>query len=126
MSNPIPFPKRICIDFDGVIHSHISPWKGPEIIEDPPVPGAFFAIETYLKAGFRVAIFSCRSSKDGGVRAMMNWFYQHGISAAMVDHLEFPCHKPAAEIYIDDRGFHFEGSFPSVEWIQAFKTWNRQ
>jgi len=36
MSKPI-----LCLDFDGVIHSYSSGWKGADVIPDPPVPGAF-------------------------------------------------------------------------------------
>ena len=32
--------KILCLDFDGVIHSFTSGWRGAGIIPDPPVPGA--------------------------------------------------------------------------------------
>ena len=35
MSKPI-----LCLDFDGVIHSYSSGWKGAAVIPDPPVDGA--------------------------------------------------------------------------------------
>jgi hypothetical protein len=36
----IGFPKRICIDFDGVIHQNVSRYTVTHEIADPPVPGA--------------------------------------------------------------------------------------
>lgn len=119
------FPQRICIDFDGVIHSFVTPWDNAKVIPDPPVPGAFEAIEDYINAGFRVAVYSSRSYRPDAVQAMMNWFIDHGLRPEALDHLEFPHYKPAAEIYIDDRGYHFTGKFPSVEFIRAFKPWNK-
>jgi hypothetical protein len=29
----------LCLDFDGVLHSYTSGWKGAAVIPDPPVPG---------------------------------------------------------------------------------------
>ena len=43
MNNPI-----ICVDFDGVIHSYTSGWKGIDVIPDDPVPGAIEWLEEYL------------------------------------------------------------------------------
>lgn len=34
------FKKIIAVDFDGVLHSYISGWKGARNIPDPPTPGA--------------------------------------------------------------------------------------
>jgi hypothetical protein len=123
---PVKFPKRICLDFDGVVHSYKSPWTNPETIEDPPVEGAFQAIEDYLRAGYRVAIFSARSHEMEGVKAMFDWFNKHGLKPEVLDHLEFPTHKPGAVLYIDDRGYHFRGIFPHVSYIEDFIPWNRQ
>lgn len=123
---PLPFPQRICIDFDGVVHLNKSKYTVPHEIPDPPVDDAFRAIETYLRAGFRVAIFSARSYTLEGANAMMRWFIQHGMRPEVLDHLEFPTHKPGACLYIDDRGYHFEGTFPTVHWIKSFQPWNKK
>ncbi len=115
--------KTICIDFDGVVHSYTSPWVGPEIIEDAPVAGAFEFISECLRVGLEVAIFSSRSRTQQGRAAMQQWLTRNGFG--LTHHLLFPEHKPAAVIYIDDRGFHFTGKFPSMEFIQSFEPWNR-
>ena len=45
--------------------------------------------------------------------------------APLVDQILFPFHKPAAKVYLDDRGVRFEGKFPSVdEMIRSFRVWN--
>ena len=71
MNKPI-----LCLDFDGVIHSYTSGWKGARCIPDPPVPGALdFILAT--QAQFTVAILSSRSHKWGGRRAMKRWLTEH-------------------------------------------------
>jgi hypothetical protein len=62
----------LTLDFDGVLHSYTSGWKGARIIPDPPVPGALEFIVTALDR-FRVAIHSSRSHQWGGRRAMKQW-----------------------------------------------------
>ena len=62
----------LCVDFDGVIHSYSSGWKGPRNIPDPPVPGAIqFLIEA--QKSFFVHIYSSRSRYFGGRWAMKRW-----------------------------------------------------
>ena len=71
MTKPI-----LCLDFDGVIHSYTSGWKGARIILDPPVPGALDFILA-AQAQFTVAILSSRSHQWGGRRAMKQWMREH-------------------------------------------------
>ena len=111
--------KRICLDFDGVVHSYRSGWQGISVIPDPPVPGAFEAINAYLKAGFVVAIYSSRSCSEEGISAIKDWFSKEGFED--LDRLEFPVKKPPSVLYVDDRGYCFEGEFPSVDFVQCFK-----
>ena len=68
-----PYKKPIlCLDFDGVIHSYSSGWKGARVIPDVPVDGVGVFL---LKAvqHFRVAILSSRSHQWGGRRAMRRY-----------------------------------------------------
>lgn len=66
----------LCLDFDGVIHSYNSGWKGPRTIPDKPVPGALqFIVEALDR--FEVHIFSSRSRYWFGRRAMKQWLHHH-------------------------------------------------
>ena len=76
MTKPI-----LCLDFDGVIHSYTSGWKGARNIPDPPVPGALDFILA-VQAQFQVVILSSRSHQWGGRRAMKRWLTEHYVAAA--------------------------------------------
>ncbi len=69
--------KTICLDFDGVIHSYTSGWKGVSNIPDSPVPGALEFILGAFAKGFEVAIYSARSSAWRGRIAMKKWLRHH-------------------------------------------------
>jgi len=69
----------LCLDFDGVLHSYTSGWKGASVIPDPPVPGAIAFLREAVKS-FEVHIFSSRSCQDGGGYAMRAWLGDHIIA----------------------------------------------
>lgn len=115
MTKPI-----LCLDFDGVLHSYTSGWKGAAVIPDPPVPGMVPFLERAL-AEFDVQIFSSRSGQDGGMDAMKDWIGYHvmdhfgGVMAdppeleraiAIRDVIGWPTEKPPAMVTIDDRAIH--------------------
>ena len=122
----------LCVDFDGVIHSYRSGWQGATVISDPPVPGAIEALHAYLEH-FEVAIYSARSAQEGGIRAMRNFINIHDTEylkrngcpgpeawseKCLINRLLFPTSKPAAVLYIDDRGLRFEGVFPDIQTLK--------
>jgi hypothetical protein len=129
-------PKPIlCVDFDGVIHSYVSGWKGADSVPDGPVPGAL----AFLKAAtehFTVAIFSSRSNQPGGLDAMREWLFNmatNGGFPEVIDNdetwfaaIEWPTEKPAAFLTIDDRAMTFRGIFPDPKMLLEFKPWNKQ
>ena len=133
----------ICVDFDGVIHSYTSGWKGAHRVDDPIMPGVVAVLLSYLDAGFDVAIYSSRSKNIFG-----RWAMQRYLARSIADHwreghtppslveaecwgdaagiwmkFKWPWFKPAALMTIDDRAFCFAGIFPTVEEIRAFKPW---
>lgn len=128
----------LCLDFDGVLHSYTSGWKGADVIPDAPVPGA---VEFILAANeqFKVEIFSSRSHQAGGIEAMQRWFRQafYGVfsrineESAMVatdaamEMISFPHNKPSAMVSIDDRAITFTGKWPEIETLRNFKPWNK-
>lgn len=79
----------LCLDFDGVIHSYTSCWKGAHVIPDGPVPGAIPYMLNALDH-FNVAIFSSRSRSILGRFAMKRW-----LSKAIADHWEAGGHEPS-------------------------------
>jgi hypothetical protein len=120
--------KTLCVDFDGVLHSYSSGWGGHEVVSDPPVPGALEFLYDALKV-FKVCIFSSRSSTPQGITAMQAWIEKHA-KPLFFDYggqwwlqLEWPIHKPAAFLSLDDRAICFEGLWPSMEEMVEFKPW---
>ena len=129
MSKPI-----LCVDFDGVIHSYVSGWKGATIVADPPVPGA---LRWLWKATewWDVNIYSSRSKDFGGIDAMADWLHywaaqewkDNRFANDFLAAMTFPKQKPAAKLTIDDRAICFEGNWHAVEMDPAnlllFKPW---
>ncbi len=112
-------PTLIC-DFDGVLHSYTSGWKGADVVSDPPVPGAIEFLREATKH-FVVAIYSSRSGQPGGIGAMKEWLRTYG--GGSLD-ITFPIEKPAAFLTIDDRAYLFTGTFPDPASLLSFKPWN--
>jgi hypothetical protein len=120
----------LCLDFDGVIHSYTSGWKGVGKIPDLLVPGAIDFIER-AQADFTVAIYSSRSSSLRGRWAMKRWLAQRvhermgsGFEADdLLCSIRWPWFKPSALITIDDRAITFSGTWPDVADLKAFQPW---
>lgn len=136
MKNPI-----ICVDFDGVIHSYTSGWKGVSVIPDQPVKGAIEWLIEHLPVpdalggcfapryeGPVVQIYSSRSKSWFGRRAMRKWLIANGLPREYIDDglLKFPTKKPAAFLTIDDRAICFDGKFPTSSEMMNFKPWNKK
>ncbi len=118
IDQPVVMPILV-LDFDGVLHSYTSGWKGADVIPDPPVPGA---IDFLTKAfrHFRVIIVSSRCNQPGGCQAIRNWLAKWDFPALEVSE---DGSKPAAFITIDDRAITFNGLWPNPEDLKNFKPW---
>lgn len=110
--------KTIVFDFDGVVHSYKSGWKGTAIIPDEPVEGIREVIED-LRKDYKVVIVSTRCFQSGGIQAIEEWLLKHNIK---VD--EVAAEKPPAVVYVDDRAICFNGNTNGlIEQIRTFKNW---
>ena len=129
----MPYQKILCLDFDGVIHSYKSGWKGPRTIPDPPTEGAIQALLEYMDH-FKVMIYSSRSNYWFGRRAMQRWLLVHLMQAGLndyearkvIDEIGWPRHKPPAYVTLDDRALQFKGEWPTVGRLNRFQPWYRQ
>jgi hypothetical protein len=101
----------LVLDFDGVIHSYSSGWKGASIIPDAPVPGSIDFILSALKK-YEVAILSSRSHQWGGKRAMKRWLKHHLSDWLNRNFKEFP-----------ERD-HYHDFLDQDEQQQAWKDWH--
>ena len=124
----------LCLDFDGVLHSYTSGWKGADVIPDPPVEGAMKFIWD-ASEHFTIAIYSSRSHQYNGRGAMMQWLDRHfrafwGTHRTQADDIlaaiKWPIEKPPAFVTIDDRAITFTGTWPEIETLKAFKPWNKK
>ena len=111
----------VAVDCDGVLHSYTSGWCGADSLPDPPVPGAIEWLNEITEK-FDVVIHTTRGDQPGGNDAVIAYLREHGYTGAA---LKVTSHKVPALIYIDDRGWRFEGTFPTAEEIHQARPWNK-
>lgn len=113
--------KNVIFDFDGVIHSYKSGWKGATVISDPPVPGIKEAIQE-IRKHYRVVVVSTRCYHPGGIDAIKEYLTKYDIE---VD--EVTAEKPPAIVSIDDRAICFDGNPENLlDKIKSFKPWYKR
>lgn len=113
--------KRIVFDFDGVIHKYSKGWQDGTLY-DEPVEGIKEVIDE-LRKDYEVVVVSTRC-KDMTKRVeVYEWLSKYNIQVDAVR-----IEKPPAMIYVDDRGFKFDGNKLDtlVEDIKNFKTWQEK
>ena len=129
------FKPKICIDFDGVIHSYDRGWRDGVIYGDI-VPGFFDWVERARK-DFDLVIYSSRSKNEEGIVAMGEWLNarrEEWVQAGGQRHpteplvIELAHEKPPAWLTIDDRAILFRGDWNApeltAEAMLAFTPWN--
>ena len=101
-------------DFDGVIHSYTSGWKGADVIPDPVVEGIQSTINSLRQEDYEVIIVSTRCACPEGMSAVKKYLADNNIvvDAVMKE-------KSPAICYIDDRAICFDGH-PDLHYINLF------
>jgi len=113
---------QLNVDFDGVLHSYISGWQGPDIASDPPVDGMQVFLTEAVK-DFKVCIFSSRNNLLGGIKCMKDYLSIHGVPDYVMQQIDFPQEKGPAFLTLDDRAYCFKGKFPSTKTLLSFIPW---
>lgn len=120
----------LCLDFDGVLHSYTSGWRGVGVVGDPPTKGAMAWLGAAVQH-FTVAIYSSRSDDPDGRHAMQVWLVQHlavhydGLPVWYAS-IQWPTTKPAALVTLDDRAVQFTGEWPDILTLRDFKPWYKR
>ena len=116
--------KTVVFDFDGVIHSYTSGWKGVNVIPDEPVEGIENALKEIHEAGYKIAIVSTRCSSNLGADAIKYWLNKYNL----FKYIDIICkEKPPAIVYIDDRAICFDGRPEKLlSKIKNFVPWNKK
>lgn len=104
---------RLCLDFDGVIAKYPS---------GEVVPGAIEFIRKALKECSELSVFSTRSG-NGQIPQMQLFLIQNGLTSEEALSIKWYTYKPPAMVFIDDRAWRFEGTWPDLEELKKFKTW---
>lgn len=111
---------NIAIDFDGVIHNFDKGWHDGTCYGDP-LPGSLSAIKELSKK-FNVIIFTAKAKPSRplvngktGTELVRDWLQKYDV-LQYVD--EITAEKPRSQIYIDDKGYHFENWPDTINHVE--------
>jgi hypothetical protein len=110
----MPEPKpTLAIDFDGVLHA-CHTYGAP--LGDP-VPGAVAFCRRAVER-FHLIVFTARALDAEQRVAIGVWLSQHGFPTMFVTP-----QKPPAWVYLDDRGWRFDGTWPDLDDLAHAQAW---
>jgi hypothetical protein len=125
---PLAAPRKptLAVDFDGVLHAYTTPWEATHVIPDTPVVDdetgeSAIAWLLRMTESFQVVVHTARAADASGELAIRLWLADNGYDGPP---LRVTAVKPPALAYVDDRGWRFEGRFPTEDEIRAVRQWN--
>ena len=111
--------KNIAVDFDGVIHNFDKGFHDGTCYGDP-LPGALDAIKT-LATKYNVIIFTAKAKPSRplvngktGTELVQEWLEEYDVMQYVT---EITAEKPRSQIYIDDKGYHFQNWPDTLKYL---------
>ncbi len=121
----------VAADFNGVVHDHRESQKGFCEPGSPEIPGAVQWLKD-LSEEFDVFLVSASFERSQYITAAKAWLAARGVPTPWMapmlvgrSRITLTPFKPPCLMFVDDRGFHFRGEFPTIAEIKSFKPWNR-
>lgn len=119
--------KTICIDFDGVIHDYGQGWQGEDVFGNM-IANADTGTQVLRKQGWTIIIFTTRKKSD----KLEKWLKDNNITYDYInenpDQPDNTSGKVIADVYLDDRGIGFRGTWD--EWLMReifdFEPWQER
>lgn len=109
---------KIAVDFDRTIYDcadgeTMTVTRGP--VRDSFGRSSIEWLRYVLDAGIGVTVFTARHPSTHAMIA--DWIELQGLPRLLVTNI-----KPDADLFIDDKGYRFEGEFPSIERMTSSKV----
>ncbi len=109
--------KNLAIDFDGVIHTFDKGYYDGTCYGDP-IEGSLEAIRE-LSRDYNIIIFTAKAKPSRplvngktGTELVVEWLTAHNVMQFVK---EVTAEKPRAQLYIDDKGYHFQNWGDTLE-----------
>jgi hypothetical protein len=111
--------KNLAIDFDGVIHNFDKGYHDGTCYGDP-IKGSLDAIKL-LSKDYNIIIFTAKAKPSRplvngktGSELVYEWLAKHNVMQYVT---QITSEKPRSQIYIDDKGYHFQNWDDTLEYI---------
>ena len=111
---------NLAIDFDGVIHNYDKGYHDGTCYGDP-IEGSLEAIRN-LSKDYNIVIFTAKAKPSRplvngktGVELVQEWLEKHDVMQYVA---EITAEKPRSQIYIDDKGYHFQNWEDTLKYLE--------